>query len=219
MTALSVFIWDLDGTLYAPDRRMHDAIRKAEIRVITDHTDLTFQEAEARFYSVYKSQTPSGTAASALIAGIPVPQAALEMERHFNRSDFLGRDDRLVRMFSVLTGFRHYIFSNGAVDGIVATIRTLGLSPDRFDEIVTSEKVGVNKPDTDGFRYILKATGLAPGAHVMVGDRDAVDIVPAKQVGMQTCLVWAGIGAETVADFRAATVYDVPSAVGIGKRR
>jgi len=74
--------------------------------------------------------------------------------------------------------------------------------------MVTSETVGTTKPHEAGFRYILAKTKLPPAQHLMIGDREAVDIVPAKKLGMKTCLVWSQVQSQ-IADITLPTVYDL----------
>ena len=54
----------------------------------------------------------------------------------------------------------------------------------------------------------MKKTGLPAAAHIMIGDREAVDLAPAKMLGMKTCLVWSD-SASLVADVTLKTVYEV----------
>ena len=54
----------------------------------------------------------------------------------------------------------------------------------------------------------MKKTGLPPEAHLMIGDRELVDLAPAKNLGMHTCLVWSD-KKSTIADATLLTVYDV----------
>jgi FMN phosphatase YigB (HAD superfamily) len=54
----------------------------------------------------------------------------------------------------------------------------------------------------------MEKTGLPPVAHLMIGDRERVDLVPAKKLGMKTCLVWAA-EPSMVADITLPTVYDL----------
>ena len=82
--------------------------------------------------------------------------------------------------------------------------------------MVTAETVGTVKPHPEGFRYILGKTGLPPEQHLMIGDREAVDLVPAKQLGMHTCLVWSE-KKSAVADITLATVYDVVRLLSINR--
>jgi putative hydrolase of the HAD superfamily len=87
------------------------------------------------------------------------------------------------------------------------TLPVLGISPSIFELIATSEITGTNKPDPAAFEFILSRTGLPAGAHLMVGDREDVDIEPAKSVGMHTCLVW---GKGRISEYSLPSVYDVP---------
>lgn len=54
-----------------------------------------------------------------------------------------------------------------------------------FDQVITSEKVGVKKPNPVIFEYALKITGAGPHESVMIGDNFEADILGAMNVGMQ----------------------------------
>ncbi|KKW01536.1 MAG: HAD superfamily (Subfamily IA) hydrolase, TIGR02253 [Parcubacteria group bacterium GW2011_GWA1_49_11] len=82
-----------------------------------------------------------------------------------------------------------------------------------FEEMVTAETVGITKPHPEGFRYILRKTGLPAEQHLMIGDREGVDLVPAKALGMKTCLVWAK-NSSSIANVSLPTVYGVANLVG-----
>ena len=87
-------------------------------------------------------------------------------------------------------------------------IKITGLNANIFTGIVTSEKVGVNKPELKGFQYILNKTQLSADEHLMIGDREEVDLVPAKKLGMKTCLVWSNKKSE-IADITVKDVYAI----------
>jgi putative hydrolase of the HAD superfamily len=53
-----------------------------------------------------------------------------------------------------------------------------------FKKIITSEQIGVRKPDIAIFNYALKEAGASAKESVMVGDSLEVDIIGAKQAGM-----------------------------------
>lgn len=209
----TIFIWDIDGTLYRPQDGLHTSIRSAEIRTIADHLSVPYTEASRMFYEVYKKVTPSGTQAAAEISGITVSEAARYMDTLYDRTKYLCHDEELVRVFERLRSARHFVLSNGGKAGIVKMLNDIGLGSRRFEEIVTSEVVGENKPGLAGFRYILAVTGRDPGVHIMVGDREEVDIKPAHACGMRSVLVWAGQGVTTEATYIAETVYHVPETV------
>lgn len=203
-----ILIWDFDGTLFAPIEGLMRDIIESDYRVVMEHNGWDREKTVAEFGKIYKVVTPSSTETAAILAHIPVAQAALECEEYKDRTKYLSHDGKLITLFQHLGGYKQYMLANGMKKKIVESLRVLGLAPETFTEIVTSETVGVNKPHPDGFQYIIKQTGLPADAHMMIGDREAVDIAPAKALGMHTCLVWND-EKSTVADISLPTVYDV----------
>ena len=53
-----------------------------------------------------------------------------------------------------------------------------------FDQIITSEQVGVKKPNPEIFRHALVKTICKPDESIMIGDDLPVDILGAKAMGM-----------------------------------
>jgi len=208
VSTIKTIIWDFDKTLYHNIPELDREIKASEITVIQNHTGWDKDKAKAELSGIYGTKFYSDTAASAYLCGITVPQAAIEMETYFDRTKFVKRDEKLIDLFKRLSTFDHYILGNGAKNNIRKTLIALGLTPETFKEIVTSEDTGVNKPDKQGFIYIMNKTKQPPETHMMVGDRDRVDIAPAKSLGMQTCYVW---GVCPIADYSVPTVYDVAS--------
>lgn len=130
------------------------------------------------------------------------------MEQYFDRRDFLSRDERLIELFKKLTGYRHIILANGVIRRHKETLKVLGVPPETFELYVTSEVVGTTKPHPEGFQYVLNYTKLPPSSHLMIGDREQVDLVPAKKLGMRTCMVWSE-KKSIIADATLPTVYDI----------
>jgi HAD superfamily hydrolase (TIGR01549 family) len=208
LSGVNVIIWDVDGTLYPPTRDVIDAVLESAYCTIEKHKGWTRTQTIQEFQKVHGVSTQSQTEAVARICQIPTLVAAQETDRFFDRTRFIAKDQKLVTLFESLAGFRHFILGNGAQKTIAQGIKALGLDRSVFDEIVTSETVGVNKPEENGFRYIMEKTGLPASEHLMVGDRENIDLVPAKKLGMRTCLVWAR-KRSTVADITLPTVYDL----------
>lgn len=205
---IEVLIWDFDGTFYPPLPELWQDVREAEYRVIRDHLQVGREQAVSEFKKLYKQSTPSATETVALICSIPTAQAATEMERYYDRRRYLKRDEKLIALFQKLGRYRHFILANGVRHRLVETLVILGLKKEIFAEIVTSETVGANKPNPAGFRHILQQTPLAADKHLMVGDREQVDLAPAKELGMKTCLVWTE-AKSGIADMTLAKVYDM----------
>ena len=54
-----------------------------------------------------------------------------------------------------------------------------------FDVIVTSEQVGVKKPNAKIFEFALEQAKAKPDESIMIGDDFPVDVLGAEQIGMQ----------------------------------
>ncbi len=211
---IKVLIWDIDGTLYRSIPALSQDIFEADYKVVMVHTGWTREKTIEEFHKIFKVITPSSTKTAAMLTGLPLVQVAIECEQYKDRTKYLKRDEKLISMFGKLSGFTHYMLVNGIQEKTRDALKVLGLSPDIFTEIVTSEIVGENKPSEKGFRYILEKTKLPPDQHLMIGDREAVDLVPAKNLGMKTCLVWADPKAQfSSTDIVLSTVYDVEKIV------
>jgi HAD superfamily hydrolase (TIGR01549 family) len=76
------------------------------------------------------------------------------------------------------------VVTNNTVAEQVEKIAFLGLGS-AIDFLVTSEEVGVAKPDPRIFRAALDRAGVAPGESVMVGDSWASDIAGARATGLR----------------------------------
>lgn len=205
---INVCIWDVDGTLYPPSETMTREVLESAYKVIEECMGWSREKTVTEFEKVHGVLTPSSTEAVALICNITTSQAAIKTDEYFNRAQFLKRDTKLIALFEQLSGFRHFILGNGNKKNISKALTVLGIPISTFDEIVTSETVGVNKPEDNGFRYILDKTGLPADEHLMIGDREKVDILPAKALGIRTCMVWA-IKPSMVADITVPTVYEL----------
>ncbi len=205
---VKVLIWDFDGTFYKPNPELWKKVREAEYRVIMEKTGWNHDKTIEEFNKYYKTVTPSATQTVAHICGMTTTEAALIMEQYYDRRSSVMRDEKLIDLFGKLKNYTHYILANGVRHRLEETLAVLGVPKEMFTEIVTSEQSGENKPSDKGFRYILDKTGLPAAAHLMIGDRELVDLAPAKALGMHTCLVWSETKS-IIADFTLPSVYDV----------
>ncbi len=72
-----------------------------------------------------------------------------------------------------------------------------------FDEVVTSDSVGIRKPDPGIFRYALMQFNVRPEEVVMVGDSEMHDVGGGYIAGLKTVLVDRRQRVETsLADYR-----------------
>lgn len=213
ISGIHVLIWDFDGTLYRSIPELTKDILEADYEVVMRHKGWDRKKTIEEFHKIYNVRTPSSTETAAMLSEISVKEAARECELYKDRKKYLTRDDALIALFAKLSRYTHYILANGVQEKIKESLATLGLSETIFRKIVTAEVVGVNKPQPQGFQYIIQKTGLPPKAHMMIGDREAVDLMPAKALGMRTCLV-GSTASGVIADVTVSTVYACADMIG-----
>ena len=80
--------------------------------------------------------------------------------------------------------YNMHIITNGFEEVQIRKLKNSNLSP-FFDQVITSEKVGVKKPNPVIFEYALEITGAGAHESVMIGDNFEADIIGAMDVGMQ----------------------------------
>jgi putative hydrolase of the HAD superfamily len=90
----------------------------------------------------------------------------------------------------------------------------LGLAH-RFDHLVISGEVGIEKPDPRFFLGALQAIGVDPERAVHVGDLYEVDVVGAREAGLEAILVdVAGLSSDRDVT-RVKSLAEVPPLIGV----
>lgn len=79
-------------------------------------------------------------------------------------------------------GFRLGILSNGFKEVQYNKMKSSGLD-DKFDTIVLSDDIEINKPDIRIYRYAEQKAGVGPDRCIMIGDNDSTDIAGALDAG------------------------------------
>lgn len=139
------------------------------------------------------------------LAGVPAGRldrvravlGALHAERHLWSSVVPGTREALDRLLRAR--YRLGVVSNS--DGRVeAALEAAGLL-DRFEVVVDSALVGVEKPDPAIFHAALDALGVAPADALYLGDLYEVDVLGARAAGMEAVL-FAPAGAPAVTGCR-----------------
>ena len=99
--------------------------------------------------------------------------------------------------------YKLHIITNGFEEVQFKKLKNSKLLP-FFDQVVTSENVGVKKPDPRIFHYALEVAGASSHESMMIGDNFEADILGAKNVGMRTifCEFNGEIATEEVTSIR-----------------
>ena len=81
--------------------------------------------------------------------------------------------------------YRLHIITNGFEEVQHRKLSSSNLRP-YFDQVITSERVGVKKPDPRIFNFALEVAGASSDESMMIGDNFEADILGARNVGMHT---------------------------------
>lgn len=80
-----------------------------------------------------------------------------------------------------------FLITNGFMEVQTTKLKVSGLG-DYFEVVVTSEEAGYKKPDRRIFDYALEKSGADTASSLMIGDDPEVDILGAKNIGMDQVL-------------------------------
>jgi len=208
LSDIKVLVWDLDGTLYQSIPEFSITMHKAFVQILGKHKNLTIDQADLLLDETKRIHKGSIKSLQALGCGSYL-SIVKEIEELVDKDSYLKLDRLLQQLFVDLSSFRHILLSDTTHPTIVAELEALGLSHTIFELVVGIDDTGVSKPDLSFFRTVLNQTDLKPDQHLMIGDRVEVDLVPAKQLGMKTCLVWSEQANQKGIDYSFPTVYDV----------
>ena len=98
-----------------------------------------------------------------------------------------------------------HIITNGFEEVQFKKLKNANLLP-FFDKIITSEKVGVKKPNPKIFQYAMDISGASSNESIMIGDNFEADILGAINAGMQA--IFCEFNGE-VATQEVPTVYNL----------
>ncbi|MCF8296913.1 MAG: YjjG family noncanonical pyrimidine nucleotidase [Saprospiraceae bacterium] len=84
--------------------------------------------------------------------------------------------------------FNMHIITNGFEEVQFAKLKNTDLMK-YFDKIITSERAGVKKPEAEIFEYSLNLTGAKAEESLMIGDDINVDIIGARNAGIDQVFV------------------------------
>ena len=178
------WIFDLDDTLYPPERQILKRVSERIGQFMVRTTGLPLEEARAlqRRYL-----TDHGAALGGLMKDFTIDPEVFLAEVHDVPLDDLDPDEGLRAGLERLTGPR-YVFTNGSTRHGERVLEQLGIS-DLFDGLFAVEHARlVPKPHPDTFALMLDAFGVDPTGAAFFEDT-VRNLDHAKVLGMTTILV------------------------------
>lgn len=87
-----------------------------------------------------------------------------------------------------------------------------------FTDFVTSENGFEPKPSPQALNYFIEKHGIARKSALMAGDRE-IDIMSAKNAGIEACLFTENINIETKAGYKITDINDLYYILGLSKHQ
>jgi len=191
---MDAILFDLDNTLYAPERDLFSLIDKRINRFMEEVVAIRTAEVDGLRRHYWKAY---GATLQGLIRHYGVdPEHYLEYVHDVDVSGRLLPDLELGRGLAGLSA-RRFVFTNGSRGHAERVLAALGLA-EHFEDIFDIRIAAYQpKPCPDPYHGVLAALGLGADRCIMV--EDSLDnLSTAKELGMTTVLVGTGPSAPFV---------------------
>ena len=199
-------IFDLDNTLYPPQRGVVEQVDVLITRFVRERLGLEGDAANAlraRYYADY------GTTLAGLMRHHDVHPDEYLAAVHAIDVEALLEPDPVLRAMLLGLPYTRVLFTNGSALHATRILGRLGVT-DCFAEIFGLERVGyVPKPNAAAFEAVLATLGAAAAGCVFVDDR-LDSIQAAARLGMTTVLVDHGQARAGAVGLRIASVLELP---------
>lgn len=205
---MQAVLFDLDNTLYPPERELFSLIDVRINRYMTDVVGIGHGEVDGlrrRYWKEY------GATLQGLMRHYGIdPEDYLEYVHDVDVSSRLTRDHGLRQALGGIP-WRRVVFTNGSDGHARRVLASLGLH-DLFEEIFDIRVASyMPKPSPAPYLKVVERLGVDAGRCVMVED-STENLRTAKELGMGTVLVGPG-ACPPFADVQVATAAQVPAAL------
>ena len=195
---IKLICWDLDGTLYPSNDELKKHIDAIIIDTIALQHNYTKSQAKEKFYKI-RNKVKSTTKSLDKLS-IPGSKFFTTLWDDTDLSQYINLNQNLATKLQS-SKISQAIFTNSNTQiNIEKKLNLIGINKNVFSFIMNSITLGHTKPNKEVFEAIVKRSKLKPHEIIYAGDRDSVDIIPAKKNGLKTCMVF---GESKLADINA----------------
>lgn len=176
-------VWfDFTDTIAAMDRAAFENI------VYTAYSDVVKKPITPELIVEYKALVKEKKSNAAAFASLGLPSSFLSDHANDRRGLYHLTDSNIPRVIGQLKDkFPVSVFSNTRLDTILPD---LGIELTWFTHLLGPDTVKNPKPALDGFNKMIELSRIPANQILYIGDDVEKDLSPAKQVGIQTGLLW-----------------------------
>jgi putative hydrolase of the HAD superfamily len=205
-----VWLFDLDNTLHNATAHVFPHINRSMTAYLQEHLQLDEEAANALRMDYWQRY---GATLSGLIKhhGTDPDHFLWHTHQFPDLPKMVLREPRLHHALKQLPG-KKVVFSNAPLHYAQAVLKLLRVD-DMFDDVFSIEHSNYKpKPQTEGFRRLLRKRRLQAAQCVMVED-SAENLQTAKRLGMRTVWVSSAPHTPSFVDVKIRNVLELPRAV------
>jgi HAD superfamily hydrolase (TIGR01549 family) len=200
MDRIEVIAFDLVGTLISPED--WKSLSVAHLHVITaflakTQGDNSIEKAAALLEKKRVDLAEELKREPTLVETFS--SLGIENERFFGLIDsvnprrYLRPNKRLAELlFKLKDRYMLAIVTDTSRKTTERAVKAYGAKPQWFHTIICGDDVVETKPSQEAFQFLLKEVNCEAQHVIFIGDREQVDLAPAKKLGMKTVLVKEG---------------------------
>jgi HAD superfamily hydrolase (TIGR01549 family) len=202
MKKIKILVWDLDGTLSPQDDVIEHQFRKKVLKILAEKLETTFAQAKEKF--IAREKELKGTTKTLNSLGVDGFGIIAQVQQEVDWEKLLKKDQHLVKILNDLNQYRHILLTDNTKKSGERKLKALAIPRGIFEKKFYGIDLQLVKPNPNLFSKVILYTQLEPEKHLMIGDSLEKDILPARSVGMKTCIV--GSTTET-ADYSIKKIY------------
>ncbi|HMI08957.1 MAG TPA: HAD family hydrolase [Candidatus Saccharimonadales bacterium] len=183
-------IWfDLNGTLTLQSAEFLNAL---DALCFEAYAEATRQPTGDKVKDEYRRAYKKYGSKSAVFKSLGMPKDFWpNYFSQLDESEYYQPDERIYRTVDAIRKVLPIgLLSNSRPERVERTLRTVNIDPSWFTHILTSDDISEPKPNPQGFELMINRSNANSNELVFVGDREDVDIIPAKRLGLVTVMVW-----------------------------
>jgi HAD superfamily hydrolase (TIGR01549 family) len=181
--------FDLNGTLAMQTPEFLEALDALCFEAYAEATHQPVSDkVKAEYQAAYKKHGSKSAVFQAL--GMPKNFWASYFSR-LDESKYYQPDERIYKTVDAIHKVLPIgLLSNSTPGRVERTLQAVHIDHSWFTHILTSKDISDPKPQPQGFKLMIAHSRANPSELVFVGDREDVDIIPAKRLGLITVMMW-----------------------------
>lgn len=201
--------FDLDNTLFKPNAEIDEKIRSYACQRAGEILQEPYEKIRNRFDDYYKIMQSGRRSLQAL----GIKNSKELMQEALEKTDIislLSRDERLHGVINRLSAaYKLFLITGGNEEISLRKLEALGIEDRLFDPKLYSSSL-YKRIDGSAFVHVSQLHQTSFSKMMFVGDREEVDILPAKKLGLTTAIVNA---TSAEADYQLQTIYQIEEIV------